>query len=74
MPIYEYFCPDCQNKFELLRSVSQADNEAKCPTCKATGLRTMSKVLSRTRDGSGAVGSGGGSCGSCSSSGCGSCH
>jgi len=74
MPLYEYFCPDCQKRFELLRSVSQADSEAVCPTCKALGLRAMSKVVCRTRDGSGALSSGGGSCGSCASSSCGSCH
>ena len=73
MPIYEYFCPNCEQDFELLRSVSQADGEARCPTCKAIGARTMSKFACRSSDGSGSLRSfGGGSCSSCATTSCGS--
>ncbi len=31
MPIYEFFCSDCQNRFERISRSSQ--QEADCPTC-----------------------------------------
>ncbi len=35
MPIYEYFCQDCENKFELKANVAEKEKglEAKCPGC-----------------------------------------
>ncbi|MDY6893618.1 MAG: zinc ribbon domain-containing protein [Chloroflexota bacterium] len=35
MPIYEYECPKCGNRFELRRSMSDSDDEVKCPSCMA---------------------------------------
>jgi putative FmdB family regulatory protein len=34
MPIYEYLCPDCELKFELLRPLSRAGEGASCPVCQ----------------------------------------
>ena len=39
MPIYEYQCMNCGNKFELLRRLSDKDNEIKCPKCNKTGVK-----------------------------------
>ena len=36
MPSYEYRCPKCKTKFELLRRIAARDDEATCPKCKAT--------------------------------------
>ena len=36
MPSYEYRCPKCKTKFELLRPIAARDDEATCPKCKAT--------------------------------------
>ena len=33
MPIYEYSCTICDNRFDRLRSMSQMDAEAPCPDC-----------------------------------------
>lgn len=33
MPLYEYACLDCQDSFETLRPMSQADAAIACPTC-----------------------------------------
>ncbi len=33
MPIYEYECEKCGNKFEERRSVKDCDAELKCPKC-----------------------------------------
>jgi putative FmdB family regulatory protein len=47
MPIYEYQCPPCQRKFELLRPFSRADEPATCPLCQRTATkRCLSTVAS----------------------------
>jgi putative FmdB family regulatory protein len=33
MPIYEYKCRRCSEKFELYRTIRESDNEVKCPKC-----------------------------------------
>jgi putative FmdB family regulatory protein len=33
MPVYEYQCRKCGNKFELRRSLTDNDAEVKCPKC-----------------------------------------
>jgi len=35
MPIYEYECNHCGQKFELLRRINDSDVEIKCPRCGA---------------------------------------
>jgi putative FmdB family regulatory protein len=30
VPLYEYYCPVCDEKFELLRPMSRSDEPAKC--------------------------------------------
>ena len=42
MPLYEYFCPPCNDQFELLRPVSQMDNPATCPSGHTTNNRVLS--------------------------------
>jgi putative FmdB family regulatory protein len=40
MAIYEYGCPKCKKKFELIRRVAQRDDAATCPNCGGkTGKR-----------------------------------
>lgn len=35
MPIYEYFCQDCENKFDVKASISEKEKGLKvnCPSC-----------------------------------------
>jgi putative FmdB family regulatory protein len=33
MPIYEYQCKSCGEKFEARRNISDSDTEIKCPKC-----------------------------------------
>lgn len=42
MPLYEYSCPKCGLKFELLRPYSKSDEDAPCPACKSKAKRAMS--------------------------------
>jgi putative FmdB family regulatory protein len=69
MPIYEYRCRSCKNRFERLVPAGAADGQS-CPTC---GSADVSRLLSLFAAPAGAAeaSGGGGSC--CSGGGC-SCH
>ena len=40
MPIYEYFCPTCSNKFDKLQPMSASG--ADCPVCEQPARRAIS--------------------------------
>lgn len=74
MPIYEYQCYDCGERFDALRTMSQADAPIHCEYCDS--MRTSRQVSAAYAHSSGRVvaGSGNGSgCGSCSGGTCASC-
>ena len=75
MPIYEYFCEDCQVEFEEL--VFGDPQNVPCPKCQGTHT---TKLMSRVRRGRGGSGdsagsapSGGGGCAGCSGGSCSTC-
>ena len=72
MPIYEYFCSNCELKFELLRPMSQAGGVASCPGCGGRAQRVPS-LFAKSSEGSLASESGS-ACSTCSSDTCSSCH
>ncbi|MDI7277073.1 MAG: zinc ribbon domain-containing protein [Anaerolineae bacterium] len=78
MPIYEYICQKCEARFDLLRSMSQADGPTCCPHCHAEGARRAPSrfaSLTRSADGSTSRVSGtGGGCASCAGGSCATCH
>ena len=73
MPLYEYLCPKCASKYELLRPMGRSDQPATCPKGHGGGARTLSMFAATPRGGSavemmdapsgGGCGCGGGSCG-----------
>jgi putative FmdB family regulatory protein len=79
MPIYEYRCESCSEKFELLTRFAERDTAQACPACESTKTRVMVSSFAVAGGGSlesmdfGPSESGGGccggSCGSCGSSG-----
>ncbi len=76
MPIYEYVCPGCATKFELLRSFRQAAEAAVCPCCEQIAARTDAACAAFARDGSGLVtpvAGTGNACGGCSATSCSTC-
>jgi len=76
MPIYEYVCKSCQNKFELLRPFSKSQDGAECPRCHKEADRILSTCCSMSMSENGVakdIGGGGSSCGSCGSHNCSSC-
>ena len=46
MPLYEYYCDNCDKVFEALRSIAQSDQPAKCPECGAASDRIMPTTFS----------------------------
>ncbi|MCK4388349.1 MAG: zinc ribbon domain-containing protein [Dehalococcoidia bacterium] len=49
MPIYEYFCPQCNLKFELLRPLDQSNVTASCPRCHNEANRMVSSFTSASK-------------------------
>jgi len=43
MPIYEYICLMCNEKFSLLQTVHASEHETKCPKCATNKVK---KVIS----------------------------
>ncbi|MBD3162469.1 MAG: zinc ribbon domain-containing protein [Candidatus Eisenbacteria bacterium] len=39
MPFYEYSCPRCKTKFDLMRPIADRDRPAVCPECGAEGAQ-----------------------------------
>lgn len=73
MPIYEYKCESCENRFELLTTISRAD-EAVCPKCGSDRVRRLvSTFASRFSGSDGSSSSSSGGCAGCSATSCRSC-
>ncbi|MCX6011607.1 MAG: zinc ribbon domain-containing protein [Chloroflexi bacterium] len=71
MPIYEYVCDKCRLKFELLKAMSQSEEDAPCPKCGTSARRALSSFA---RSSVGSESSGNGSaCSTCSANTCSSC-
>ena len=62
MPIYEYTCKDCENHFEKLVRMSDANPDITCPNC---GSRRVQKSFSLFGVGAGKAGGAAASAGSC---------
>ena len=74
MPIYEYTCASCEQRFDKLRPVTRMDDPAPCPECGGDSSRQLSvfSAFSGGSDGeASAVPGGGGGCGGCGPNGCG---
>jgi putative FmdB family regulatory protein len=76
MPLYEYYCADCEIKFETLRRMSQADDPIVCVRCGGTNTsRAVSAFAAISKGNGGAsrsLGSASG-CASCSATSCATC-
>lgn len=44
MPLHEYLCQDCNQRFEALTSSAKADQVA-CPTCASATTRRLISVI-----------------------------
>ncbi len=53
MPLYEYYCPDCDQSFEKLMRLSEANVLPECPEC---GGKHTQKLLSTFATSGGSTG------------------
>ena len=79
MPIYEYVCLDCGQRFEALRSMRDADAPIPCQSCQGEHTsRELSLFCAhsggRFASESYSGGSRGGGCSGCSGGSCATCH
>ena len=51
MPIYEYYCKDCRDKFELLTTYTESEVDIECSKCHGSNVRKLFSVFARTRGG-----------------------
>jgi putative FmdB family regulatory protein len=74
MPIYEYLCKDCGQRFEMLRSINDADTPVPCNFCQSNQTqRTISVFFAQS--GSQIIAGGNNTgCAGCSSGSCSSCN
>ncbi len=71
MPMYEYFCPDCNVRFEKLvrrATPENAEGGVSCPTCSGVDTRRVLSVFSSVSASAGGgtatmTAQGGGCCG-----------
>ena len=71
MPIYEYACTTCRNRFERMRSMDSFEEPAACPDCGGPSARALSLFSAFTKAPGGEMlpvgvtsgGCGGGACG-----------
>jgi putative FmdB family regulatory protein len=69
MPIYEYFCQNCENKFEIKASISEKGKglKVKCPGCGSNKtFQIVGNLFTFSKSGSGF----GGGCGPNPTPGC----
>ena len=76
MPLYEYYCADCEIKFEVLRRMSQADSPIACVRCEGMNTSRAISLFSAVSKGNGGESrslSGSSACASCSAASCATC-
>ena len=46
MPIYEYICMECDEKFALLQSFYPPEKETSCPKCSSSKIKKIVSTFS----------------------------
>ncbi len=77
MPIYEYECCNCCERFEKL--VFRSDEAATCPKCESSNVHKMMSVFGFKSGGdkgaaSSRVGTAASGCSACAGGSCSTCH
>ncbi|MCD6302007.1 MAG: zinc ribbon domain-containing protein [Anaerolineae bacterium] len=73
MPLYEYRCQDCGQRYDRRRAYQEADAPASCPTCNSTRSQRMLSRFACIASERSSPGDGG-SCAGCSASSCAGCR
>jgi putative FmdB family regulatory protein len=74
MPIYEYICKDCGTRFEILRSIKDADAAVACKTCQGRQTRRALSVFFAQSGSQIVAGKTKSGCGGCSGGSCSTCN
>jgi putative FmdB family regulatory protein len=74
MPIYEYLCKDCGRRFEMLRSIREADSPITCKSCQSLQTQRALSVFFAQSSSKTIAGGNSGGCSGCSSGSCSSCN
>ena len=72
MPIYEYVCLDCRDRFDALRTMREADAPIACAQCGSEHTSRLISVFFAQSEGRVVAGAGGG-CACCSGGSCATC-
>ncbi len=77
MPLYEYYCQDCEARFDALRPMSQADEPIACARCHSPHTSraiSLFSALSKSHSGETRSITSGGSCHTCAATTCAGCR
>jgi putative FmdB family regulatory protein len=74
MPLYEYACLDCGERFDTLRAMADADQPIACTTCASQHTSRLISLFAAHSEGRVVAGDGGGGCAGCSGGSCATCH
>ncbi len=72
MPIYEYSCLDCGARFDILRTIKEADAPIPCKKCESMHTKRSISVFFAQSSGQSLAGTGG-SCAGCQGGSCSTC-
>jgi putative FmdB family regulatory protein len=73
MPIYEYVCLDCGQRFETLRTMKEADAPIACVQCESGHTQRKLSVFFAQSGGRVVAGGGSKGCAGCSGGSCAGC-
>lgn len=51
MPLYEYICQECDNRFEKRVSFSEAESDQECPACGSSRSRKQISLFASSSSG-----------------------
>lgn len=74
MPIYEYICKDCGKRFEMLRTIKEADSPIACKSCQSSQTERALSVFFAQSGSQIIAGGNNGGCVGCTSGACSSCN
>jgi len=50
MPIYEFFCKECKNEFEVFVKSKEEVNNITCPKCKSKNIERLMSIINAIVD------------------------
>jgi putative FmdB family regulatory protein len=73
MPIYEYVCLDCGERFETIRPIKEADAPIACRECESQHTSRLLSLFFAQSGGRVVAGGGSSGCAGCTSTSCSTC-